>query len=91
MTLSLAFSLLHGGCTDETASSDCQGVCQREAACDERDKDEALDAVSFDQSECVAACATLEADKAVGQELVKNHVACVRAAGDNCAAVRQCR
>jgi hypothetical protein len=89
-----AFLLLLAACTPER-SSRCTDVCGREAACqgdpgveeklDEQQK-EALK--NFDEGECLDACAALERDPSVADEL-EAHARCVHDA-DSCEAVFRC-
>lgn len=76
--------LLAGACT-EPRSQRCRDVCAREAACHEAVET----ADNFDEGECLDACAALERDVHT-EPLVEAHAACVRAAGDACAAVLAC-
>ncbi|MGE0403065.1 MAG: hypothetical protein AB7T06_40540 [Kofleriaceae bacterium] len=73
------------GCT-EPRSARCKEVCKREAEC--------IDATSskmpFDEKECIAACAALEADQADNGAKVTRHIECVRSK-QACEAVLECR
>ncbi len=71
------------GCT-EPRSKRCSSVCAREAAC----RDEIASEDTFDEGECVDACAALERDSHTEKQ-VAAHVECVRAA-DDCKAVVAC-
>lgn len=79
------------GCTDGNRSSpQCQRICSLAASCVEVGNDEDKgDDIAFDQSECVAACSVLEADKQVGVPLVEKQRQCIDTA-DDCEAMREC-
>ena len=66
----------------------CRDTCAREAECrgNEIRKDEES---TFDEGECVAACAALEGDT-LTKPLVTEHARCVKEARD-CAAVLECK
>ena len=59
-------------CT-QPRSARCKEVCKREADC----IDASAKALPFDEKECIAACAVLEADVADNGAKVQNHVDCV--------------
>ncbi len=61
----------------------CRRVCSRESTCVESSSQ---DEVSFDEAECVAACAVLERDPAT-RGIVTARDQCVTAAA-NCAEIR---
>ena len=89
----LAALLLAAACSGEGTSSECKEVCRKEAACVDRvadDDKEDEEQNRFDQSECIAACDALSRDE-VGNELVKKHKECADKAGDDCAALLQCK
>lgn len=73
------------GCSDER-SARCREVCQRGERCAEDVDDPSY---KFDEGECTAACAFLEQDEK-GAAIVDAYVKCVKAAGDDCAAIREC-
>ena len=65
----------------------CRDTCAREAGCvGERTSE---DDSTFDEGECVAACAALESDPET-KKLVTNHAECVARAA-SCDAVRECK
>lgn len=64
----------------------CRKVCAREAECVETGN---ADEASFDESECVAACAALEHDPETRQ-IVVEHAACV-AGKRSCSEVLSCK
>lgn len=86
--------LLAAACSSEGSSGVCKDICRQEASCvDQRGddgKEEDEEQNKFDQSECIAACDALSRDE-VGKTLVEKHVACAKAAGENCAALLQCK
>lgn len=94
--LTVAFALALGsvaagvgttaGCT-QPRSERCTSVCAREAECREELGHDTDD--GFDEKECVAACASLETDKATAP-LVAAHTTCVKAA-TTCPAVLGCK
>ncbi|MEZ4398844.1 MAG: hypothetical protein R3B06_02405 [Kofleriaceae bacterium] len=60
LALVLALSALAAvGCTSPKSKA-CRAVCARESECN---GDKPSEATSFDEAECVAACAALESDK----------------------------
>ena len=67
-------------------SERCKRVCETEERCIEgqnrRD-------ISFDRSECEAACSALERDE-MGEVQVARHVKCVAAANNNCSQIILC-
>ena len=67
-------------------SERCSALCNKEAECAEAAQGES----AFDERECVNACAALERDSETAA-LVDKHNDCVSNAGDNCAAIRECR
>lgn len=90
---SLALALLAAACSSEGASNDCKDICRKEANCVDQMADEAKEDEEqnkFDQSECIAACDALGRDE-VGKKLVDTHVNCVKKAGNDCAAILQCK
>ena len=92
--LLLLLSIAAGACTAESASNECKNVCQAEAACVERMVDDGKtdeEQNRFDQAECIAACAALERDDAVGKALVERHVTCWKEAGGDCAKLLACQ
>ena len=64
----------------------CRDTCAREAECVGAKTSE--EDTNFDEGECVAACAALEADQET-RKLVGNHAECV-AHALSCNAVREC-
>lgn len=68
------FLLLAIAACSPSRSPQCADVCDTEARCAE-----ALDDPEYriNESECVAACASLERDQA-GRELIERHIACVQ-------------
>ncbi len=77
--------LLTLACT-QPRSARCKEVCKREVDCVDSSKDK----IPFDEKECVAACAVLEADVADNGAKVKNHVDCV-ARQQTCTGVIDCQ
>ncbi|MBA3461933.1 MAG: hypothetical protein H0T46_18375 [Deltaproteobacteria bacterium] len=73
------------GCT-ETRSARCKEVCKREAEC----VDSTGSKMPFDEKECVAACAALEADKADNGAKVERHIDCVHKQ-QQCSAILECK
>lgn len=72
-------------CT-QPRSARCKEVCKREADC----VDSTSSKMPFDEKECVAACAVLEADVAENGAKVQNHVDCVNRQ-QSCSNVLECR
>lgn len=72
-------------CT-EPKSAACAAVCKREAEC----IDVTNSKLAFDEKECVAACAALEADRAESAAKVQRHIACVHE-NQSCEAVLECK
>ena len=67
----MSLLVLASACTAEM-SRRCKDVCARQSECEERSSPDN----TFDEGECVAACAALERDReTVGQ--VERHVECV--------------
>lgn len=85
--LVLVALVLGASCSDER-SARCRDVCQQGEQCAEEAEDEDP-TYKFDEGECTAACAFLEQD-AKGAEIVETYVACVKAAGGDCAKIRAC-
>jgi len=81
----LAFLL---ACT-QPRSARCKEVCKREADCVDAVESSTSQKIPFDEKECVAACAVLEADVADNGAKVKNHSDCVNRQR-SCAEVVQC-
>jgi hypothetical protein len=79
----LALAVL-AGCT-EPRSKTCREVCAREAEC--REDIETSD--SFDEGECLDACAALERDQVQAEAVIK-HADCVRAAA-SCEDALRCK
>ncbi|HEY4057674.1 MAG TPA: hypothetical protein VGM39_13760 [Kofleriaceae bacterium] len=77
--------LLLAGCT-QPRSAACTEVCKREAEC----IDVMASKMPFDEKECVAACAALEADTADNGAKVQRHIACVHEK-QACDAVLECK
>jgi hypothetical protein len=77
--------VLGTGCSDER-SERCRRVCQTGERCAEDVDDPSY---RFDEAECTAACAFLEQDKK-GAAIVETYIECVKAAGNDCAAIRRC-
>lgn len=80
-----ALVLLAIACT-EPRSKECREVCRREAECIE----ETGSKMSFEEKECVAACAALEQDSATSGAKVQAHIDCVKTK-TSCAAVLECK
>lgn len=78
-----ALALAAAACT-APKSKVCRSVCAREAECIESRAEES----SFDESECIAACAALDRDDQM-KGIVAHHKECVDKAA-NCAAVLEC-
>jgi hypothetical protein len=72
------------GCAREN-SERCSAICNKEAECAEGAQGES----AFDERECVNACASLERDSETAA-LVDKHADCVKLAGENCSAIREC-
>lgn len=75
------------GCND-SQSKQCTAVCQRETDCAEEQSNKG-EPHPYDFDECVAACVSLEADKA-SVERVQKHMQCVENASD-CQTLLNCR
>jgi hypothetical protein len=91
--IALGLLFLAAACSSEGASNDCKNVCRKEAACVDQAADEGKEDEEqnrFDQSECIAACDALNRDP-VGKTLVEKHRECAEKAGDDCAALLQCK
>jgi hypothetical protein len=71
-------------CT-QPRSARCKQVCERESECISTTSSQ----IQFDEKECVAACAVLEADQD-NVAKVEHHAACVTAQA-SCAAVLECQ
>jgi hypothetical protein len=84
MRVLLLLALL-AGCT-EPRSVQCREICKREADCVE----ETGNKTPFEEKECVAACAALEADVANSAAKVQRHADCVRRQ-TTCAGVLECK
>jgi hypothetical protein len=83
-----------GGCTSERASPECKEVCRKQARCVEDQRSEAAtgpaaEQSKFDQSECIAACTSLQRDRE-GRKLVAQHLECTERAKDACPALLAC-
>jgi hypothetical protein len=95
LALALALAGLVAACTSERASPECKEVCRKQARCMEEQRGEAATAGpaaeqnKFDQSECIAACTSLQRDRE-GRKLVDQHVACVQRVKDACPALLAC-
>ena len=89
MTRLLVASALAAGvmaaCT-EPRSEQCTSVCKREAECVE----ETNSKLSFDEKECIAACAALVHDVATSAAKVQQHIACVDQQR-TCSTVLECK
>lgn len=77
--------LLLVACT-QPRSARCKDVCRREAEC----VDQTGNKIPFEEKECIAACAVLEADVADNGAKVQNHVDCV-ARQQSCSGVLDCQ
>jgi hypothetical protein len=92
--LALGLLLLATACSSEGTSNECKEVCRREASCVDQIGDEGKEddeeQNKFDQGECIAACDALSRDE-VGKELVAKHKECADKAGDDCAALLECK
>lgn len=77
--------LLLVACT-QPRSARCKDVCKREAEC----VDQTGNKIPFEEKECIAACAVLEADVADNGAKVQNHVDCV-ARQQSCSGVLDCQ
>lgn len=82
----LLASLLLGACTQQRSAM-CKEVCKREAEC----VDATASKMPFDEKECVAACAALEADKSDNGAKVVRHVECVHKQQDCRAVLTECK
>jgi hypothetical protein len=85
MRRAVVIAILVAGCT-QPRSQRCKSVCAREAEC----ADSVKTAVSFDEKECIAACAALENDANDNAAKVVKHVDCVNRQ-QSCAAVLECQ
>ncbi|HVV81653.1 MAG TPA: hypothetical protein VHE35_01195 [Kofleriaceae bacterium] len=83
-TAALALALAASACT-ASKSKVCRTVCARESRCIAHSSDDS----TFDEGECVAACAALERDSEM-KPLVTAHAACV-AKATTCPAVLECK
>lgn len=83
--LALGVLLALAGCTEQR-SAICKEVCKREAEC----VDATGSKMPFDEKECVAACAALEADKSDNGAKVAHHIDCVHKQ-QACSAVLECK
>lgn len=72
-------------CT-EPRSAQCRDVCRREQECIE----ETGGKMTFEEKECVAACAMLEHDAADNAAKVRRHADCVHKQ-QSCSAVLECK
>ena len=81
----LATSLAATGACTQPRSERCKQVCTRESECVSATNAQ----ISFDEKECIAACAVLEADQD-NVAKVEHHAACV-AQQTSCAAVLECQ
>jgi len=81
----VALPLLAAACT-APKSKVCRDTCAREASCIESASQTES---SFDEGECVAACAALERDPEA-RILVTRHAECVAAAGKSCEQILEC-
>jgi len=93
---SLLAALLVGlapACTSERSSPECKEVCRKQARCvdqkGEAAQPAAIEQNKFDQSECIAACTSLQRDSE-GRKLVARHVECVTKAKEDCPALLAC-
>jgi len=86
--------LLAAACSSEGSSGVCKDICRQEASCVDQIGDEGKEddeeQNKFDQGECIAACDALSRDE-VGKELVAKHKECADKAGDDCAALLECK
>jgi hypothetical protein len=80
----LVLLLAVAACT-QPRSARCKQVCTREAECISSTNAK----IDFDESECIAACAVLEADQD-NVAKVERHAECVTAQS-SCAAVLDCQ
>ncbi len=83
--LAVTCLVLAAACT-APKSKICRDTCAREAECVGTKISE--EDTNFDEGECIAACAALEAD-AETKKLVSNHADCV-ARATSCNEVREC-
>lgn len=83
--LAAVLALVAAACT-APKSKDCRTVCARESECIEsRNTDDS----TFDEGECIAACAALERDPET-KGFVTSHVECVKRAA-TCPEVLECK
>jgi len=93
-------AVLAPGCASERSSPECKDVCRKQARCVDKASEAAAaaaastgssggDQTKFDQSECIAACTSLQRDSE-GAKLVEQHRACYAGAGDDCTALLAC-
>jgi hypothetical protein len=80
----VALAALLAACT-QARSARCQQVCTRESECISQMNSQ----IPFDEKECIAACAVLEADTE-NLAKVQNHADCV-AKQTSCSAVLDCK
>jgi len=81
----VVIAVILAGCT-QPRSERCKSVCGREAEC----ADSTKTTISFDEKECIAACAALENDAANNAARVVKHTDCVNRQ-QSCAAVLECQ
>ncbi len=78
-------ALLLAACT-QPRSKLCKEVCAKESEC----VTSTSSSLPFDEKECVAACAVLEADQD-NLAKVQKHADCVRSSAGSCSAVLACQ
>ena len=83
-------------CASERSSPECKDVCRKQARCVDKTSEATAaaaagsgDQTKFDQSECIAACTSLQRDSE-GAKLVEQHRACYARAEEDCAALLAC-
>ena len=74
----------------EPRSERCKEICSREAECVEKVEAEEAGGTSFDEGDCVAACAALERDKETRGQ-VEAHAVCMAKAASDCKKLLECR
>ena len=92
--LSLIAALVLVACTSERSSPECKEACRKQARCVEDQRGEAAagpaaEQSKFDQSECIAACTSLQRDRE-GHKLVEQHLACIERVKGACPALLAC-
>ena len=82
----LVLALLVGGACTEPRSAQCRAICKREQECID---ETGVKMPTYDEKECVAACAALEHDPDNAAK-VRRHADCVHKQ-QACGAVLECK